>query len=140
MQPLPPSLWAATAPSAPPCPALSGQIETETAVVGGGFTGLSSALHLAQAGQDVVLLEAMEPGWGASGRNGGQVNPGLKILPEDIEARWGAQRGARIVAMASSTCDLVFDLIRDHTISCDALRPGYVQGSTNTPGHQMLKE
>jgi len=140
MQRLPPSLWAATAPNAPSCPALAGQVETEVAVVGGGFTGLSSALHLARAGKDVVLLEAVEPGWGASGRNGGQVNPGLKILPEEIEARWGPKRGARIVEMASGTCDLVFDLIRECNISCDAIRPGYVQGSTNKGGHHLLKE
>ena len=54
------------------------------AVVGGGFTGLSAALHLAEQGAGVTLLEAGEPGWGASGRNGGQVNPGLKPDPDEL--------------------------------------------------------
>ena len=140
MQPLPPSLWAATAPAAPDCPPLTGVSETEVAVVGGGFTGLSSALHLAKEGKNVVVLEAVEPGWGASGRNGGQVNPGLKILPQEIESRWGPERGARLVAMASSTCDLVFDLIREYNINCDAVRPGYVQGSVSAPGRKGLED
>ena len=65
------------------------------AVVGGGFTGLSAALHLAEQGVDVAVLEQHEPGWGASGRNGGQVNPGLKPDPDQVEADFGAgSRGA----------------------------------------------
>lgn len=75
---LPPSLWAATAEPAPSCPPLRGDSRAEVAVVGGGFAGLSTALHLVEAGASVTLLEAAEPGWGASGRNGGQVIPGLK--------------------------------------------------------------
>ncbi len=73
---LPPSLWAATAEAGPACPVLEGRESADVAIVGGGFTGLSAALYLAEAGKQVVLLEAAEPGWGASGRNGGQVNPG----------------------------------------------------------------
>ena len=67
------SLWAATAIPGPDCPALAGRAETETAIVGGGFCGLSAALHLAEAGRAVTVLEARQPGWGASGRNGGHV-------------------------------------------------------------------
>ncbi len=126
---LPPSLWAATAEPAPDCPPLAGSEEAEVAVVGGGFTGLSAALHLAEAGTSVRLLEAAEPGWGASGRNGGQVNPGWKILPSAIRERYGADRGERVIRMAGSTCDLVFDLIERHGIACDAIRPGLVFGA-----------
>ena len=136
MQTLPPSLWAATAASAPLCAPLTEHAETDVAIVGGGFTGLSAALHLAQQGKDVVVLEAVEPGWGASGRNGGQVNPGLKVLPEEIESQWGRETGARLVTMASATCDLVFELIREHNIDCDAIRPGYVQGSISQSGRK----
>ena len=81
---LPPSLWAHTAPPAPECPILDGAACCEVAVVGAGFTGLSAALHLAEAGVDVRVVEAGEPGWGASGRNGGQVNPGWKALPSAL--------------------------------------------------------
>ncbi|WP_155402837.1 NAD(P)/FAD-dependent oxidoreductase, partial [Ralstonia solanacearum] len=70
-EPLPPSLWTATAPAAPPTPALQASIATDVLVIGGGYTGLSTALHLAERGTGVTVLEANDPGWGASGRNGG---------------------------------------------------------------------
>ena len=77
-QSVPSSLWAATATAATPFPRLTGTRQAEVAIIGGGFTGLSTALHLAERGIGSVVLEASEPGWGASGRNGGQVIPGVK--------------------------------------------------------------
>jgi cation diffusion facilitator CzcD-associated flavoprotein CzcO len=74
-RPLPPSLYAATARPPVNAPQLQGSRRAAVAVVGAGFTGLSTALHLAERGVDVAVLEAGQPGWGASGRNGGQVNP-----------------------------------------------------------------
>jgi monoamine oxidase len=68
--PLPPSLYADTAAAAPDTPPLDTDRRARVAIVGGGFTGLSAALHLAEKGVDAVVLEANEPGWGASGRNG----------------------------------------------------------------------
>jgi NADPH-dependent 2,4-dienoyl-CoA reductase/sulfur reductase-like enzyme len=68
---LPPSLYAETARPAMLAPPLGGNRRASVAVIGGGFTGLSAALHLAENGVDVTVLEAHEPGWGASGRNGG---------------------------------------------------------------------
>ncbi|MEM8728946.1 MAG: FAD-binding oxidoreductase [Pseudomonadota bacterium] len=129
--PLAKSLWAATANPSPERPRLSGAHEADTVVVGGGFTGLSAALHLAEAGQSVVLLEAETPGWGASGRNGGQVNPGLKPDPEDIEAQFGPDLGARMVARGASGGALVFNLIARHDIACDAANIGWVRSATN---------
>ncbi len=85
--PLPRSLWAATARPAIPAPPLTGATEADAVVVGGGFTGLSAALHLAERGWKPVLLEAAEPGWGASGRNGGQIIAGLKANPAEIIAK-----------------------------------------------------
>ena len=73
----PDSLWAAATPAGPDLPQLIGTIEADVIVIGGGFTGLSTALHLREAGVDVAIVEAMEPGWGASGRNNGQVRPPL---------------------------------------------------------------
>ena len=82
---LPPSLWADTAPPAPETVALAGAARCDVAVVGAGFTGLSAALHLAEAGTRVTVLEAAEIGFGASGRNNGQVIPTLSRRdPDDI--------------------------------------------------------
>ena len=135
----PPSLWAETAGPAPACTPLAGEHQVEVAVVGGGFTGLSAALHLAEAGHAVRVLEAVQPGWGASGRNGGQVNPGWKLLPAEVETRYGSDQGRRINAMADGACELVFDLIERHGIDCDAVRPGYVQGAQSRRGIIFLE-
>ncbi|GMQ76516.1 MAG: FAD-binding oxidoreductase [Gammaproteobacteria bacterium] len=135
----PPSLWAETATPAPVCAPLAGDQQVDIAVVGAGFTGLSAALHLAEVGHAVRVLEAVQPGWGASGRNGGQVNPGWKLLPKEIETLHGRQQGRRINAMAHAACDLVFDLIDRHGIDCDAERPGYVQGAQSRRGITFLE-
>lgn len=130
--PLPPSLWAATAAPAPATPPLRGDTKAEIAVVGGGFTGLSAALHLAESGRDVVLVEAGEPGWGASGRNGGQVIAGLKHDPEEIVARHGEDLGGRFVALAGGAADFVFKLIERHGIDCKASQSGWIQAAHAT--------
>jgi len=87
------SLWSATANPSAPCPELQADVSADVAIVGAGFTGLSAALHLAQMGRSVVVLEAQTPGWGASGRNGGQVNPGLIEAPNDAIVRFGPGDG-----------------------------------------------
>src|SRR5258708_33541905 len=71
----PPSLWAATAPAGPALPALEGDQTSDVVIIGAGFTGLSTAIHLREAGAAATVIEAAEPGWGASGRNNGQVLP-----------------------------------------------------------------
>ncbi len=126
---LPPSLWAVTATAAPDTPPLDGDERADVAVVGGGFTGLSAALHLAQGGADVAVLEAAEPGWGASGRNGGQVIPGLKEDPRDILARFGPKDGEAMVRASGAAADLVFDLIARHDIDCDGQQTGWIQAA-----------
>src|SRR5437762_12303864 len=92
----PDSLWAAATPAGPDLPQLIGTIEADVIVIGGGFTGLSTALHLREAGVDVAIVEAMEPGWGAFRRNNGQVIPTLsRPDADDILAKHGAA-GERI--------------------------------------------
>ena len=76
----PDSLWVAVTPPGPDLPRLIGTVEADVVVIGGGFTGLSAALHLREAGVDVAIVEAAEPGWGASGRNNGQVIPTLSQI------------------------------------------------------------
>ena len=127
--PRPPSRGAATAAPAPDTPAMAGDQRADVAVVGGGFTGLSTALHLAQGGADVAVLEAAEPGWGASGRNGGQVIPGLKEDPREIVSRFGEKDGGAMVRASGAAADLVFDLIKKHGIECDAMQNGWIQAA-----------
>ncbi|WP_422096181.1 NAD(P)/FAD-dependent oxidoreductase [Variovorax sp.] len=124
---LPPSLWAATAPAAPPTPPLAGSRRADVLIVGAGFTGLSAALHLAEAGAKVCVLEAHEPGWGASGRNGGQVNPTLKHDPDELVRLYGAARAEPLIDAVSRSADLVFELIERHGIDCQPVRKGWLQ-------------
>jgi glycine/D-amino acid oxidase-like deaminating enzyme len=126
---LPPSLYATDAIPAPPTPPLEGRVRADVCVVGGGFTGLSTALHLAEAGASVVLVEAEEPGWGASGRNGGQVNPGLKPDPDEVERDWGPELGARMLALSYEAPNAVFELIRKHQIRCEARQEGTIRAA-----------
>lgn len=136
---LPNSLWAATAPPAPDTPPLKGEIRADVAIVGGGFTGLSASLHLAESGADVVLLEAAEPGWGASGRNGGQVIAGFKYDPGELTAKFGLEAGARLAEFAGGTADLVFGLIERHRISCNAARTGWIQAAHCAKAQRTLE-
>jgi glycine/D-amino acid oxidase-like deaminating enzyme len=129
--PLAPSLWAATAPPAPPTPPLAAPVATDVCVVGGGYCGLSAALHLAEAGVRTVLLEAEEPGWGASGRNGGQVIPGLKHDPDALAAMFPGEAGERLIRFAGGTADFVFDLIERHRMEVPRRRAGWIQGAHN---------
>jgi glycine/D-amino acid oxidase-like deaminating enzyme len=123
------SLWAATAEPAPDCPPLDADRRADVAVVGAGFAGLSTALHLAERGIDVVVLEAEEPGFGASGRNGGQVIGGLKHDFEELSRLFDPERADRMVAFADTAADFTFGLIERHEIQCDARQGGFVQGA-----------
>ncbi|TDX33293.1 NAD(P)/FAD-dependent oxidoreductase [Rhodovulum visakhapatnamense] len=121
----PQSLWAATARPGPDLSPLAESRRTDVLVIGGGFTGLSTALHLAEAGVAVTLLEAETPGHGGSGRNGGQVIPGLKDDPDGLDALFGPAA----TAFAGGTADILFDLVARHGIDCDASRDGWIQAS-----------
>jgi glycine/D-amino acid oxidase-like deaminating enzyme len=126
---LPASLWAATAAPAPDYARAKGDAVADVAIVGAGYTGLSTALHLSQAGRKVVVVEASEPGWGASGRNGGQIIAGLKHDPDKLEARFGQALGGAITRTFGAGGDLVFDIIEKYGIDCHAERTGWIQGA-----------
>ncbi|WP_338477610.1 FAD-binding oxidoreductase [Pseudomonas trivialis] len=128
------SLWSATAPSAVPTPGLSESVKVDVAIVGAGYTGLSTALHLAERGVSVCVLEASEPGWGASGRNGGQVNPTLKYDPEQLAKMYGPERAEPLICAVSDSADLVFKLIERHGIDCAPVRKGWMQVSYTEKG------
>src|SRR5580704_8065660 len=130
--PLQPSLWVATAPPAPPTPPLAESATADVCVIGAGYAGLSTALHLAERGIRTIVLEAKEPGYGGSGRNGGRVIPGLKYDPDELEAMFGPERGQKLVAFAGGAADLVFDLIARHRMDVAHSRNGWIQGAHST--------
>src|SRR5229473_6962702 len=135
----PDSLWAAATPPGPDLPELVGTAEADVIVIGGGFTGLSTTLHLREAGVDVAIVEAMEPGWGASGRNNGQVIPTLsRHDPEDIIARHGAA-GERFVGLLRDSASVLFDLARRYQIQAEQEQTGWVQ-PVHSPGRIKIAE
>ncbi|PFH20175.1 NAD(P)/FAD-dependent oxidoreductase [Burkholderia sp. JKS000303] len=125
----PPSLWAATsAPALPTTPLPAGTTFADLLVIGAGFTGVSAALHAAQRGARVVVLEAAEIGWGASGRNNGQVIPAMtRADPDAIVAEYGSDKGESLVSIIGTSADAVFDLVRRHRIDCAAVQAGWIQ-------------
>ena len=137
--PWPKSLWAAVTPAGPDLPELKGSVEADVVVIGAGFTGLSTALHLREQGIDVAVVEAVEPGWGASGRNNGQVIPTLsRPDPEDIIKRHGAA-GERLVGLIRDSASILFDLVRRYQIQAEAEQSGWVQ-PVHSPGRIRIAE
>src|SRR5262245_15946016 len=125
------SLWAASAStSRQPYPRLEHDVDAEVAIVGGGFTGLSAALHLAEGGRSVCLLEGRVIGWGASGRNGGQVNPGLRHNEQRVVARLG-EAGRGLFRLGEEATDFLAALIHRKTLHCCFIRPGVVRLAHN---------
>lgn len=123
------SLWSVTATSPARYEALTGDHTTDVAVVGAGFTGLCTALALAEQGVDVTIVDAMEPGFGASGRNGGQVIPMSKFNPDELVERYGDTVGKGMVEMFAASSEAVFGAIKTHGIECEADRGGWVQAA-----------
>ena len=118
------SLWQATATPSPDTTRADQSRRVDVVVVGAGYTGLSAALHLAETGVDVTVLEAEEIGHGGSGRNMGQVNAGFLVLPREVTRLVGEEVAARMNRVFTNSADLVFSLIERHAIECDAVREG----------------
>lgn len=133
-------LWGRTAPKAPATSRLAGEIKVEAAIVGGGFTGLSAALHLAEAGVDTVVLEAGEIGFGASGRNVGLVNAGMWTMPDDVVAALGPEHGERILRLLGDGPAYVFDLVRRHAMACEAEPRGTLHCAVGDEGLRELAQ
>ena len=137
--PFPDSLWAAQTPPREPAAALRGEHDVETVVVGGGFSGLSTAWHLARRGRRVRLLEARAIGWGASGRNNGQVIPTLAAIePDALVARFG-EAGERLARLVGDSAETLFRLLDEAGIDCEQEQSGWFQPA-HSPGRVRLSE
>lgn len=120
------SLWEATASESASFPELDGPERAQVAVVGAGYAGLSTAIALADRGVDVAVVDAHQPGWGASGRNGGIVVPAMKVGPDEMVARLGETQGRRLHEFSGAGPDAVYDMIDRFDIDCDAVRNGWL--------------
>ncbi len=127
----PPSYYAATSKPLDPFPALAGDITCDVCVVGGGYTGLSAALHLAERGYDVVLLDAQRVGFGASGRNGGQVGTGQRVDIDVLEKKVGTDVAKILWHLSLESVALVRNLIDEHAIDV-TFYPGIIEAA-HTP-------
>jgi glycine/D-amino acid oxidase-like deaminating enzyme len=123
------SYYAATAHEQTDYPSLNGEVTVDVAVVGAGFTGVSSALHLAERGYKVALIEANRIGWGASGRNGGQLIDGMVNI-EKIEKRLGKDAAQKANEMGVECRNVVLRIIDQYNIDCD-LKFGYLDLALN---------
>lgn len=132
------SYYAATAVRDHHWPVLDGDLRCDVAVVGGGLAGLSAALELAERGHQVVLLEAQQVGWGASGRNGGQAIHGLACDQVEIEQQLGLRAARQIWDMSLEAIDLIGQRCQRHRIDCD-WQSGYLSLATNVRKASELK-
>jgi glycine/D-amino acid oxidase-like deaminating enzyme len=133
-------LWEATATGAPSTSRLRGQLTADVAVIGGGITGLSTALHLAEQGAKVIVAESYRIGFGGSGRNVGLVNPGMWVKPDDICAELGDEDGERLINTLGAAPSLVFDIISRHQIDCEAVRNGTLHCAVGEAGLREIED
>ena len=129
----PPAVYVRAAPEPLAAGPVEGPFRASVVVVGGGFTGISAALHLAEAGAEVAVLEAKDVGWGASGRAFGQVVPYLKIGEDALARRYGPD-AERVIEAVAAGPDLVFGLIEKHRIACWPVRTGLILRRTRRAG------
>jgi len=113
------SYYSATAFAINSFESLEGDAEADVCIIGGGYTGISCALHLAEQGVSVILLEAEKVAWGASGRNGGHVGTGQRVGQRDLERVYGIDTAKKFWDLSLQATDLVRQLIARHQISCD---------------------
>ena len=121
------SIWELTAVPAPPTQAVARDVRSQVVVIGAGYTGLTAALALAEQGIAATVVEAEKPGFGGSGRNGGQVIPGLKHDPDKLLKLLGERDGAKLIDFAGSLASRTFEFIRRHRLDCDASDAGWIQ-------------
>ena len=133
------SYYAASANHHAPWPTLRGSVQCDVCIIGGGFTGLSAALFLTEAGYDVVVLEAARVGYGASGRNGGQVVNSYSRDVDVIQQRYGKETAQMLGSMMFEGADIIRDRINRYAIACD-YRPGGIFAALNPRQMNYLRK
>lgn len=133
------SLWGESAIANPVDERLCEALQADVLVIGGGYTGLSSALHLAEKGATVVLLEANSIGFGGSGRNAGLVNAGVWQNPDHVRAQLGEKAGERFNLALRDSPELVSALVERYRMDCDLLASGTVNIAHNDNGMRHLE-
>ncbi|SFB53815.1 Glycine/D-amino acid oxidase [Rhizobium sp. NFR07] len=133
-------LWERTAPPAPVTAPLEGSVSADVVIVGGGYTGLSAALHLAERGANVVLLEATEIGFGGAGRNVGLINAGMWVMPDDFPKELGDHYGERALDLLGNGPYLVRELIEKHGIACELETSGTLHCAVGPEGITELED
>ena len=134
----PNSLWKVTAEPLPNLDKLPGNIDTDLLIIGAGYTGLSSALHSIDAIKNIVVIDQAQPGWGCSGRNGGQINLQWKPALGQLRKMFPGEDFSRFIKTVDQSASLVFELIEKHQIKCQALRQGCVIPSKGKKGRRYL--
>ncbi len=138
--PLSHGLWEMTAPPAPPTSPLKGEVRADVAIIGCGYTGLSTALWLAEAGAKVIALEAVEIGFGGAGRNVGLVNAGMWLAPDDIVARLGSDYGERLLTLLGGGPAEVYAMVEKHGIDCELVQNGTLHCAIGQSGLAKIDE
>ncbi|TYL46801.1 NAD(P)/FAD-dependent oxidoreductase [Marinomonas sp. IMCC 4694] len=133
------SLWRCSAPAGPELSPLVGGCEVKVAIVGGGYTGLSAALHLAKFGVSVAVIEAQEMGFGGSGRNVGLANAGVWLEPDQLDKTLGAEAGNVMYNALAAAPDYVYQLIAEYDIQCEPVRNGTLHAGVGKSGLVQLQ-
>ena len=134
------SLWSNVTKKRVPCDPLKEEFQTDIAIIGGGFTGLSTALHLLNEGQTVCVIEAAEIGFGASGRNSGQVIPTMSGAEPDAIIKKHGRAGLRFAKLIANSAHYLFDLVKDENIACEAKQNGWFQPAHTAGRFELSKK
>lgn len=119
-------LWGAGAQPGAPGHVLGESLSADVAVIGGGVAGISTALHLAEAGIDVAVIEADQPGMGATGQSGGLIAPNfIGLTPDSAVEKLGAEKGERLIRLIGGSARQCFELVEKHAINCNARQEGF---------------
>lgn len=134
------SYYAASASPTPQRQALAGDVSCDVCVIGAGFAGLSTALHLAEAGRKVVVLEAARVGFGASGRNGGQLVNGYSRGYDSIRSRYGEDTARALLNMSFEGAEIIRARVEKYNIACDLKPGGFFAAFTRKQMHELERQ